>query len=336
MDASDTRSDIATYILGGWDLAICAALFFQGVLCAQFMRYLNVCKRDSVLLKLFVAGLALITTLKTIQALAMLWIQNVSAFENLDAASNLWQQHWLFHTTLMASAVIAFYVQIFFCYRLWAISRNVYLVFATFSLFILALACAGVATWLTFTDMAKSVEWIAAHLGGGDVRRFPSDWRNRVLFACTPSQDLSFPVDSTAFQRHSKIVLPCGQTAHMLNALLRLTLQAPPAAVCALVNFISAMQLNRTGDWVRTELMLSEIANMMLPKLYAISAMWTLNSRGDIRRAVENGPVMQTLNFSATVRSSPQRDTDGRSETEGRSETLGSFVEDVKLRLDSP
>jgi hypothetical protein len=41
------------------DLAICADLFLQGVLCAQFAHYTDMNQRDSVLMKLFVAGLAL-------------------------------------------------------------------------------------------------------------------------------------------------------------------------------------------------------------------------------------------------------------------------------------
>jgi hypothetical protein len=51
------------------DLSICADLLLQGVLCAQFAHYTGVNQRDSVLMKLFVAGLALLTTLKTVQVL---------------------------------------------------------------------------------------------------------------------------------------------------------------------------------------------------------------------------------------------------------------------------
>jgi hypothetical protein len=49
----------------------------------------------------------------------MLWIQNVSMFGHLDSASKLWESNWLFETTLLSSVIIAFYVQLFFCYRLW-------------------------------------------------------------------------------------------------------------------------------------------------------------------------------------------------------------------------
>jgi hypothetical protein len=58
---------------------------------------------------------------------------------------------------------------------------------------------------------------------------------------------------------------------------------AAPAVVCALVNLIGTVAWDRkTPD---TTIMLSIIANNALPKLYAISAMWTLNSRKRIRHA---------------------------------------------------
>lgn len=107
---------------------------------------------------------------------------------------------------------------------------------------------------------------------------------------------------------------------------------AAPAAVCALVNFGAAMVLNLTGDQVRVELMLSEISNMILPKLYAISAMWILNSRDDIRAALEHGPTMHTLDFGAAM-------ADRGSGTETGTQSAGSqlgvpvpFIEDEKLQ----
>ncbi|KAJ7354098.1 hypothetical protein DFH08DRAFT_955513 [Mycena albidolilacea] len=67
----------------------------------------------------------------------------------------------------------------------------------------------------------------------------------------------------TGSVRHSKVVISRGQTARMLDSLLRPTIQSvAPAAACALVNFFARMQLTHTGNW-----------------LYTMSAMWTLNSR---------------------------------------------------------
>ncbi|KAJ7255828.1 hypothetical protein B0H12DRAFT_1323127 [Mycena haematopus] len=269
-------SDLGTYVLRGFDFAACTAVFTQGILCSQFVWYMTESKRtsepESLLLKLFVGGLALLTTMKTVQALAMSWLQNCAMFENMAAADALFTTNWVFLTTLLTSAVISFYVQMFFCYRLWTLSRNLYLVAAVSALLILALAQACVAAYAVFTDVPKSIKWTAAHRGVamcGDV----------LLTAGTVF----------ALLRHSKIALPRGQTAQILNALLRLTLQsAAPSATCAFINFVVAIQMSRPNMALadlRPILVITEVTNMLLPKLYAISAMWTLNLRAEIRAA---------------------------------------------------
>lgn len=91
------------------------------------------------------------------------------------------------------------------------------------------------------------------------------------------------------------------------------------------------MQLNRAGDWVRPEMPLSVIANMMLPKLYAISAMWTLNSREDIRTAIENGPAMHTVHLGTTVGSPETGDETMTSITFAQNEKLQSDISKVEL-----
>jgi hypothetical protein len=81
-----------------------------------------------------VAGLALLTTLKSLRSLwvssilleicvevrdrVMTWIQNVATSENGQAGSNLLHTHWLSMNRLL-EAITAFYVQMFFCRRLW-------------------------------------------------------------------------------------------------------------------------------------------------------------------------------------------------------------------------
>ncbi|KAJ6469291.1 hypothetical protein C8R45DRAFT_1105160 [Mycena sanguinolenta] len=116
---SPVLTETQASILGGSDLATCFTLFLQGVLCSQFSRYKDSTKRDSVQIKLFVAGLALLTTLKTSECLAMMWTQNVTLFENANVASAL-KTAWYWRLAVLLKAAVPFYVQIFFCYRLWA------------------------------------------------------------------------------------------------------------------------------------------------------------------------------------------------------------------------
>ncbi|KAF8200478.1 hypothetical protein K438DRAFT_1965941 [Mycena galopus ATCC 62051] len=257
------------------DLASAVDIFLQGVLCAQFARYTNVNQHDSRSMKLWVAGLALLTTLRTLHTLAIRWIQDVTSFETPEAASNLWHTQWVPLVTQLSEAVIAFYVQLFFCHRLWILSHNVYIVVVAMILFVCALAATGVATHF-YTDIPLSALWIATHLGvamGGDLLQTGS-----IVFYLL---------------RHSKTILRWGPTASMINSLLRLTIHA--RTLCTLVNFVTAIATVRAhamnASGLSTPLMIAAMANTMLPKLYAIAAMLTLNSREDIRSAANALPT---------------------------------------------
>ncbi|KAJ6462220.1 hypothetical protein C8R45DRAFT_1080748 [Mycena sanguinolenta] len=260
-------------VLGGLDLAISANVFLQGVLCAQFAHYTNVNTRDPLWLKLFVTGLALLTTLKTIQVLGVMWIQNVTQFGNPGAAFRLWTTHWAPKFTPILEVLTAVYVQSFFCRRLWKISGNIYIVILCIIAFAFAVVSGIVAVFFTYTNMfsPKYGTWMSIHLGAA---------------LCA---DLLL-TGSTAFYllRHSKTVLPRGPTAPILNSLRRVTIQsAAPAALCALINFVAVMLLYKRIA-ILVAATIGGSSNTVLPQLYAWSAMWTLNSRKDMRLAADN------------------------------------------------
>ncbi|KAJ7364796.1 hypothetical protein DFH08DRAFT_1017441 [Mycena albidolilacea] len=255
------------YVLGAWDLGVCFSLFLQGVLCAQFAHYTSCDKRDSIWIKLFVAGLALMTMLKSLQSLGMTWIQNVATFGNLEAGSNLLRTHWLSKINLGLEAITAFYVQMFFCRRLWVISRNAYLITVCTILFVAGLASGVVTTFYTFTaSMESATVWLGVHLG---------------IILCGDS----VLTGSTIFclLRHSReCTLSRSPTRSILNSLCRVTLQsAAPAALCALIDFAVDMRITTT-IWEPPLVLLAFITGMVLPYMYAWSAMWTLNSREEI------------------------------------------------------
>ncbi|KAF7336266.1 hypothetical protein MVEN_02174800 [Mycena venus] len=259
---------VVAFVLGGWDFGVAGDLLLQGIIFAQFAHYTTLYAHDILLLRVFVWGLLVLTTLKSAQGLAVLWSQNVRYFLELEAAVDLYQTAWFLEINVSFVAVIAFYVQMFFCHRLWVISsKNIYMVVLTTVLFVVALLAAFVSTRFTIAkDHLQVDNWIAVHLG--------------TVFA----GDLLLCSSTTYFLlRHSKDGLP--QTAGILNALLKLTIQsAAPAAICAFLGLIASQIPTRTGDlsfWT----MLAIMTNSWLPKLYAFSALWTLNSRKGIARS---------------------------------------------------
>ncbi|KAJ7878858.1 hypothetical protein B0H14DRAFT_3129942 [Mycena olivaceomarginata] len=249
------------------------SLFLQGVLCAQFAHYTSRNKRDSIWMKLFVAGLALMTTLKSLQLLVMTWIQIVATFGNLEAGSHLLLTHWLSKITQTLEAITTFYVQMFFSRRLWAISRNIYLVTICTILFSAALISCAVTTFYVFTASIESATgWSGAHLG---------------IVLCG---DLVL-TGSTIFYllRHSRAcVLSHSPATSILNSLRRVTLQA---------NFAADMRIT-TKIWEPGLVLVAFITGIVLPYLYAWSAMWTLNSREEICLAAANYPYTFDLGLS--------------------------------------
>ncbi|KAJ6457218.1 hypothetical protein C8R45DRAFT_564356 [Mycena sanguinolenta] len=298
-----------SYILGGWDIAMCSTLFLQGVLYAQFAHYTNFSQRDSKRLKFFVTGLAFITTLKSTQALAIMWIQNVLMFGNVKVASQMWEHYWLVNLNTIFQATAAFYVQLFFCVRLWVISRNRYLVIVCIILFTTGLLSAIVSTFFIFASTHSTFKKSAIVTTAG--------WGS-IHLGLVLSGDLLL-TGSTVFYllRHSNAsVLSRGPFAITIKSLLRLTIQsAAPAAICALTNFVVDTRLYAVDAQVPQLLLIAFITVMVLPQLYAWSAMWTLNSREEILFAAENFSYTVNLGTSLAVPSAPTTSQDPAGES---------------------
>ncbi|KAJ7760350.1 hypothetical protein B0H16DRAFT_1532029 [Mycena metata] len=212
----------------------------------------------------------------------MVSTQNVALFQSPGAAPNFVNM-WLSQMNLILEAGVAFYVQLFFCHRLWVLSHNVCIMVVAISLFIFALIAASVGACLRYihplttlnvllTGFSLGLIIVSMHLGlamGGDLLQTGS-----IVFYLL---------------RHSQAVLRHGPVASMLSSLLRLTIQsAAPGAFCALVDFsatIQAVRSTKSKSGPSLAVMISVIANIMLPKLYAMAAMWTLNYPDEIRSA---------------------------------------------------
>ncbi|KAJ7772395.1 hypothetical protein B0H16DRAFT_1714593 [Mycena metata] len=238
---------LLTFYLGAWDLAVCGDLILQGIIFAQVAHYTTLHKKDVLALRAFVAVLLIITTLKSAQVIVVMWIQNVEHFLNLEAALSMSTHSWTTQIDLVFVALIAFYVQLFFCQRLWGISRNVYIVALVLVIFVFALVAAIVSCVFTFAGQLKNVTWIEIHL----ATVFAGD----VLLCGSTIYFLLY---------HSKYASP--ETAGMLNSITKLTFQsAAPAAICALISLVGTVAWDRTTP--NAYVMLAIISNNVLPKL---------------------------------------------------------------------
>ncbi|KAJ7735810.1 hypothetical protein B0H16DRAFT_1731233 [Mycena metata] len=278
----------ANFLLGPWLIGSCIDLLLQGVICSQVVNYYTYYGDDKGHLRIVVAILALLTVLKSIQAFAIIWIQFITYFGDLQAANQPHTRRWQSGNPLMV-ALIGLYVQTYFCYRLWAISKKAYVVVPIFVLFLFAFLAVAVATYyISTTDIPAISTWFAAHLSS------------------TCAADIILSLTTASFLLKSKKnVLP--QTVGLISALVRLTFQtAAPAALCAMFNLIFSQVYSSEVAIVSTAF------NMALPKFYAISMLWTLNARRTISAAhsSRNG-MTNTSNEISGARSRATRRANG-------------------------
>ncbi|KAF8126681.1 hypothetical protein K438DRAFT_1995542 [Mycena galopus ATCC 62051] len=278
------------FALGPWLIGSCLDLLLQGVLCCQFNNYWSYYRDDKRSLRIVVAVLALLTVLKSIQAFAIIWITFIRYFGDVDGAIFLNYTAWWQAGNPLMVAAIGLYVQCYFCFRLWVISKKIWVVAPIAIVFLFAFLAMVVATYyITIEENEPIKEWFAAHLSSvfvGDI----------ILSLTTAYFLLSSKKD----------VLP--QTAGLINALIRLTFQtAAPAAICAMFNLIfSQITVADVTAFVSTGF------NMPLPKLYAISMLWTLNARRTIsaNHSSEHGMTHTSNEFSGGRSRAQRRNND--------------------------
>ncbi|KAJ7275851.1 hypothetical protein C8J57DRAFT_1505154 [Mycena rebaudengoi] len=299
---------VVTFVLGGWDLATHADLILQGLLFTQFAKYMSRYRSDRLWNKLFVLGLCIATTAKSAHAITLVWFQNVEYFLNLEQASKIYAIPSLGRINLLLAAVIPIYVQAYFTHRLWLISKNIYVVSCLIVLFLFSLIAAFLTAVYAYprdstnTSIFRNGIWILVQVVavvGGDI----------LLCAST----IYFLL------RQSRGELP--GTVGTIHRLIRLIFQsAALAALCAVFGLICDIWYYCDGR-IDGMLLLLIISNMMLPKLYATSIMWTLNSRQEIDSHFSAEIVSGSEKFSN--RQQPMTTTMGTIRFDRRSEELG-------------
>ncbi|KAH8798403.1 hypothetical protein DL96DRAFT_1781496 [Flagelloscypha sp. PMI_526] len=250
--------NISIFVLGPWVIGAFADCLLQGILLTQFSTYFRWYKDDPIGVKLVVVGLVILTCLKTIQACAVVWIQNLY-FNDQKAAVNLAYTTWWQSGNPLMVAFIGLYVQAYFLHRLRVISKS-WLVVVPIALIIVFAFLAMVLGTVAITKRSGDINmWFAAHLSSVFV--------GDVLITTAMIHYLL---------KTKRTVLP--QTFGLITALVRLTWSsAAPAAICAMINLALSQAYEGPNN------IMSTAFNQALPKLYAVSMMYILNSRQNLR-----------------------------------------------------
>ncbi|KAJ6475141.1 hypothetical protein C8R47DRAFT_1293753 [Mycena vitilis] len=226
----------------------CLDLLLQGVLLSQFVNYYT-WYTDERGLRIAVAGLAVLTILKSVQSFAVKWIMFIPYFGDLHGAILLNYTTW------------------------WQAGNPLMAIFR----------CCGPHSTTPPPTTSRGQRTALSKFGSLSI--YGTVFVGDVV--------LSF---STAFLLKSKQnVLP--HTLNLINALIRLNFQtAAPAALwpSACFNLIFSQVTVTSGASL-----VSTAFNMPLPKLYAISMMWTLNARQTFSANQSDSMTYTTIEFSA-------------------------------------
>ncbi|KAK0197511.1 hypothetical protein F5146DRAFT_1015629 [Armillaria mellea] len=267
--------EAAVYSLGPWLVGMCIDMLLQGALFTQFANYFAwYGSTDGYKLTLSVAILALITTLKSVQAFAIVWTQQITHFYNIQSALNMRFSVWYQIGNPLMVSLISLYVQSYFCYRLYVVSKKGWIVTPVLILYLFSVGSVAVATYYIARSDSKLGRWLAVHY----ATIFASD----VMLAGTTAYFLL---------KTRKLVLP--HTTGVIDALIRLTFQtATPAVICTTFNLVFAYLPSPYHKGISSAFI------QALPKVYAVSMMWTLNARRAIMR--EPTPMFASGAFRIT------------------------------------
>ncbi|KAJ7346411.1 hypothetical protein DFH08DRAFT_810241 [Mycena albidolilacea] len=293
---------LVKWFLGPWLIGSCLELVLMGVLSCQFVNYYNWYPGDGRGLRATVAMLCLLNLLKSAECFASLWIFLINHFGDILYDLQLSATGWWDTANPLMVAILNFYVQCYFCTRLWAVSKKWWVVAPIFTLFVFALFSMVLGTYYIATLQEKQVtDWCkhlpTPHMDGALIPVAVAAHLSSVF-----TGDVILSMTTAYFLIKTKKSVISTQTAELIRSLIRLTFQtATPAAVVAMFNLIFS-QMYRTN---RPLLGYVEIAfNQVLPKVYAISMMYTLNARRAIRTHASGSRASGSRNGTGSDRPS--------------------------------
>ncbi|CAE6432536.1 unnamed protein product [Rhizoctonia solani] len=251
-------------MLGPWLIGALLDFMFTGILLQQFYFYRTHFKSDPWYIKAIVWATVVCATLKTVQAFLIVWLKLVVAYGDWrEAASWPWQD-W---TEPVLGATVGVIAQCYFATRCYRLSgRKLWL--------LIGLLCFMFISWVCSFGVTLQIGLKNPYFDG------------RIPYAVVPMLASTLLVDSaitsvTLFYllRSKRGFNP--HTDSIIRRLIVITFEAalPPAisAICDVVTSVT-----QTGNVHAT-------FNMLTPKLYAYSLMFTLNVREDTREMVVSG-----------------------------------------------
>ncbi|KAJ7781946.1 hypothetical protein DFH07DRAFT_792060 [Mycena maculata] len=261
--ASAAFVDNRVTTLGSWVLAGFLDAIFMGVVMCQVTTFFRSRRSQEGVQRHYrwlVVFVTFLSILKTSQAIAIIWVQNVEDFMNPDVARTLVAAAWWQVSAPLMTGITGVTVQSFFAFRFYLLSRNIW--FCIPILCSMLLGFAGVCLSLNAIIIGNAdakVMWLLVHL----VCAFSTDFMITLGTLYTLRKRNNGGLDSTS---------------SLINRLLRLVFEsAIPPTVIAAIDLIMTQTLGLR------HLLWHLLLNFALAKLYVVSLLYTLNSINEYR-----------------------------------------------------
>ncbi|KAF7328098.1 hypothetical protein MSAN_02489600 [Mycena sanguinolenta] len=264
LSRSDPLFGLIYYVLGGWFIGSSFVMLLEGILITQVGNYYAWYTDDSLRIKITVAGLFFLTVLKTIQSFAITWINSILYMQD-PAGTVALEKDWYQVINIPLGALIAAYVQTYYCYRLWKLSGRWFYVAPLFTVIILGLASA-IITASVIARSGKSSNWFAAHV------------------SCTFATDLLITGASTFFLLKAR-EKALSHTRKLISGLIKICCQtALPATAATLLELICSRIGGKSLKLQATNSIVLVLLDT-IPIIYANCMLYILNTRRSLRSA---------------------------------------------------
>ncbi|KAJ7929510.1 hypothetical protein B0H13DRAFT_2310427 [Mycena leptocephala] len=271
------------YLMGGWFIGGCLDFVLQGIIFCQLSNYMRWYPDDKWHMKSLVAGLALLTTLKTIQAFVIVWFQNILFFTDVEGALNL-NYAWWEYGNLPMLATVGLYVQAYYVYRLYVLSAGkIYVTVPICALLLAAYVCA-IAGLGTRDKAPNAIKWFKAHLALIFAGDFLITALSGFFLLKTRQKSLLQRLISSLMRLAIQAAAPAALTTLVMEIASELGPPDLSPAPVAAIN-LALLMLYRRSVYIA----LSFSLLMRLAPDLRSSMMYTLNSRNSIRMTASSG-----------------------------------------------
>ncbi|THV03626.1 hypothetical protein K435DRAFT_962341 [Dendrothele bispora CBS 962.96] len=265
--------------LGALSIGYVVASILFGIMSVQSFRYFQVFAKDPVQLKVLVAGLWILDTLQLFFIGDALYFWMVSNYAN---PKSLADSTWSFNMGIFTTNSIVLIVEMFFAYRVFTVSKNVWLA--------LVIATLSLCYWgFELATLIRTFQLVKVELF------FEFQWIASTGLACAAVADLLIAASLSFYLHQSRTGIKT--TDSVINKLLLYAINTGLlTSVFALIDMICFLTMPSN---------LIHIAfNLMIGKLYTNSLLASLNVRTSLRSELQNHTSYTMSSFQAARQAS--------------------------------